>query len=174
MKHWNCTGKAGKGLRMKMVLLLMTGVMLSQSAYSVESVNPASARLEAVSLYVSNLYYGLLARHPDQSGFDFWTTNAVAGRVSCAQVAASFIMTPQFQARTGVANEVHIHSLYFTLLGRRADDSGVAYFLKAIASGSMTRHDLARSILRSAEFDARCRSHYGFPGGAGTLSGAGL
>jgi len=131
---------------------------------------PPAPTATPFSHFYSNLYLWLFNRQPDASGFQYWLGKAAAGEVGCAQSAVYFLNTDEFHARSAaLIDGLYIGTLYWALLNRDAGTNAVLYFQNAAAAGTMSRAALAASILRSAEFDSRCRDSYGFASGAGAM-----
>lgn len=99
-------------------------------------------------------------------------TQARSGALGCSQGAVYFINTNEFQTRSRtLIPGYYAEVMYQTLLSRYAETDAILNFQNYSLQGTMSKADLVRQILRSAEFDSLCRSKYGFPAGAGTFSG---
>lgn len=97
------------------------------------------------------LYQGLLGRAPDSLGYEINTAAANAG-FSLRDMAASFLASPEGQARSGAATDVQfVTQLYQTTLGREPDQAGLNNYVSFLGAGG-TRADVALGFSQSTEF----------------------
>lgn len=118
--------------------------------------------------YVQNLYTKLLGRTADSSGLSYWQGQIDSNTLSRAQVAASFVTTPEVQSvqdapgsssnlSAGVFGAdpaaVQVQSDYQTIFGRSADSSGLGYWTQQLHAG-LTQQDVLSNFIASREFSA--------------------
>ncbi len=114
--------------------------------------------------FVQQTYMTALGRAPDADGEAGWD-NALANGTSRADVAAAIALSPESQAHLAgsfsqgvfvpdvAASEVA--RLYYGVLGRAPDGSGLAGFAQALKGGSLGLADVAQMMLSSPEGGAR-------------------
>jgi hypothetical protein len=93
-------------------------------------------------------FYTTFLRRPADSARTYWVTLLMNG-VSEVEMARMFLLTAEYQA-THADNTSFINGLYSDVLGRAADQAGMAYWTQALQNGA-TRDAVARQILTSAE-----------------------
>ena len=106
---------------------------------------------EAEAEAIIELYIAYFDRAPDSIGLNFWGT-AFANGVSLIEMAALF--ADQNETRTlypeGTPNEDFATTVYFNVLGRAPDQSGLAFWTNALDSGAVTRDGLILEVLNGA------------------------
>ncbi len=85
--------------------------------------------------FVTLMYFNVLRRQADETGFNFWVSQLNSG-ASRAQVALSFLQSPQFQALTSSQNRMTVSLLYFEMLRRAPDPPAFAYWLNLLNTGT--------------------------------------
>jgi hypothetical protein len=86
---------------------------------------------------VARLYQAALARAPDVSGLQFWTTQIDDSLVPIAAVASAFAASPEFIQDYGALSDgAFVNQLYQNVLGRPADAGGAQFWDGALASGA--------------------------------------
>lgn len=102
---------------------------------------------------LTNLYYGLLDRAPDENGFEFWLQNLNEGRVTLQEVTKAFLASREFVTAldTNTGNRAFVEMVYTRVLDRASDDTGRGYWLAQLDAG-MDRAAFVESIIQSAEF----------------------
>lgn len=99
---------------------------------------------------VSELYIGFFGRAPDAAGFEFWAEQLADGATP-HQIAAAFAMTPEYEAAYGgLAVTEQVTKLYFNVLDRAPDASGLAYWVGQINSGNQTFPDVVFNLTNAA------------------------
>ncbi len=140
------------------------------------SVSCLASSGDPATAFLTSLYNGLLGRPPDPTGEQYWL-DRIHGGAGCAEVAASFLVSwSNSIGYSSVANADYVTAVYTGLLSRAPDPAGYQDSLDGLDSGTISRTQLAESILGSAEFNSDCISIYGFGQGAGgySLGGANL
>ena len=129
---------------------MLVGIMAipASAVFSVQNAND----------YVDQLYSGLLGREADASGKLFYVDELYNKGVSAGTVAQQFLGSAEFRARP-LNNEQYIRALYWGLLGREADGSGLASF-KSFMDCGQSRAWVYQQILASPEFKDRCENHF--------------
>jgi hypothetical protein len=126
----------------------------------------AAAVTEARVKAVVELYVGFFNRVPDAEGLGYWLGQMNTG-MTTAKVADEFYKAAlHFGSLTGysasMSNEDFVRIVYKNVLGRPTPDAdGLAYWSKALDSGTATRGALLESILNSAH-TFKGNAQYGF------------
>jgi hypothetical protein len=102
---------------------------------------------------VAQSYQTFLQRQPDQAGADFWVSVMQQG-VTDEQLAAVLVSSPEYFALHGGDNSDWVKAMYQDLLGRPADDAGLAYWLGLLQAGQSPT-SLALAIASSPEREAQ-------------------
>ncbi len=115
------------------------GEAIAESVY-----NGASGRDGAVV----RLYASVFARLPDSSGFNFWTNDSRTLR----DMARFFVTSAEFVETYGdLTDDEFVVELYYNVLGRAPDNSGLAYWRNRLAT-DLERADVVVLFSDSAEF----------------------
>ncbi len=127
--------------------------------------------------FVTRLYEVCLDRSPDQTGLDSWVSNLRSGSITGSQAARGFIFSNEFTSRN-LDNASFVTCLYNTMLGRGADESGLAYWTQKLSSGS-SREQVFNGFVGSSEWASICSSYGINPGNssfapAASVSNAGI
>ncbi|BBB67568.1 hypothetical protein UNDYM_3315 [Undibacterium sp. YM2] len=102
--------------------------------------------LHRSDLFAMQLYRDVLFREADTAGVQYWQGQIDSGKMSRAQVAASFMESAEFQSGIG-----GITRLYFGAFDRLPDREGLAYWMQAQKDG-MNLSKISASFVSSAEF----------------------
>ena len=107
---------------------------------------------DATDASVARLYIGILDRAPDAAGLQGWE-NAAHNGTSLQSIANSFLNSSQYNAQHpgGSTNIQFVDSLYHNALDRPADAAGEQGWVQALDTGSLTRAQVALSIVESPE-----------------------
>jgi len=97
---------------------------------------------------VAGLYRGGLGRGADAGGLAYWTGELDRGR-AVEQVAADLLGSDENAARSGASDELFVRGLYRDLLGRPADEVGLAYWLERL--GSQSRRQVSLEFVTGDE-----------------------
>lgn len=116
---------------------------------------------------LTNLYYGLLDRAPDENGFEFWLENLNKGQVTLKDVTKAFLASREFVTAldTNTGNRAFVEMVYTRVLDRASDDTGRGYWLAQLDAG-MDRAAFVESIIQSAEFTSSQTESLDFVPGA--------
>jgi hypothetical protein len=87
------------------------------------------------------LYQAAFARTPDMSGVSYHMNDMEGNGLALENVANNFIASPEFKTKYGEnpSDDVFIDLLYQNVLGRSADDDGLAFYKNHFNEGTMTR-----------------------------------
>ena len=102
----------------------------------------------------NNLYEQVLGRAPDPDGMAFWTNELKSGNRTVADVVDAFFLGDEYTARQ-ISNEEFVRGLYAAILGREADDEGLAYWVQCLEE-SNTRRGLLHVFVQQSEFADMC------------------
>jgi hypothetical protein len=94
----------------------------------------------SVEASVATLYHTAFGRDAEAGGLNYWF-DVVKGGASLKQVAQYFTSSAEFAPFAAESNTAFVQDLYQHTFGRAGEDSGVAFWLDAIAHGS-SRADL--------------------------------
>ncbi len=111
--------------------------------------------MDPVEAFTTHFYQTALNRGPDADGLNGWVAALKSGAVSGADLAVSFLFSPEF-LRRDLSDEVFLTILYETLLGRKPDSGGLQGWLFELGRG-MSRAAVLDSFAESAEYAERCR-----------------
>ena len=120
--------------------------------------NAARAEVDAVL----DFYRGLLARLPDQGGYDFWVQQfrtaqcQGAGPVNAAveAISSSFPTGGEYASRART-NAQYVGDLYNSFLRRGGDLGGVRFWINQLDTFAMTREQVRQNFIASGEFQGR-------------------
>lgn len=101
--------------------------------------------------FVQLLYQHVLGRAGDTAGVDYWTQRLSQG-ASRGTVAVGFTESAENRTRTATVTTVQV--LFFDLLQRPVDPSGLQYWSQQLNSGR-PYHDVVAAIYGSAEYRNR-------------------
>lgn len=97
------------------------------------------------------LYQAALDRRPDQGGLNYFVDNLEAGQ-SLQDIANSFYLAAEFRGQfERFDNASYVDQLYVNVLGRAADQAGLAYWLVDIEQNGRSHADVLVSFAQSAE-----------------------
>lgn len=102
--------------------------------------------LHRSDLFAMQLYRDVLFREADTAGVQYWQQQLDSGKMSRAQVAASFMESAEFQSGIG-----GVTRLYFGAFDRLPDRDGLAYWMQAQKDGT-NLSKISASFVASAEF----------------------
>ncbi|MEB0075952.1 DUF4214 domain-containing protein [Pseudomonas sp. CCI3.2] len=97
---------------------------------------------------VQQLYVGYMGRAADSAGLAFWANAIATGTATIQSVATGFTLSAEYKAAyTGLANDALVDKVYNNVLGRASDATGKAFWVAALASGSVTAATLVATIV---------------------------
>ena len=87
------------------------------------------------------LYQAAFARTPDMPGVSYHMNDMESNGLVLENIANNFIASPEFKTKYGdsPSDDEFIDLLYQNVLGRSADDDGLAYYTNHFNEGTMTR-----------------------------------
>ena len=129
-------------------------------AFTARAFGPTAVRTEVDA--VMDPYRGLLARLPDDAGFQFWLGQfrraQCSGSEAVVAVAESlsqqFIFGAEYSAR-GRDNQAYVSDLYNAILRRGADADGVSFWVGVLDGEGMSRDEVRRAFVAGPEFQQR-------------------
>lgn len=104
--------------------------------------------------FVSRMYTVALGRTSDEEGLDYWSDKLVDQKIDAAGITYQFFASKEYQAKNRT-NEEYLDDLYQTILGRKPDAEGKAYWLKALEEGQ-SRTVVMSCFANSNEFSGIC------------------
>jgi hypothetical protein len=140
--------------------LLVTSFMFSPEFTALAGGGAKSARAEVD--VVLDFYRGLLARLPDNAGFNYWIARfrtaqcAGAAQVTAEveSVSSAYATGPEYAAR-GRSNAQYVGDLYNAFLRRGGDLDGVNFWIGQIANATRTREQVRIQFRDSPEFQSK-------------------
>lgn len=112
--------------------------------------------------FVKRMYNIALNRDYDDTGLKDWSDELVANKKDAAGIAYGFFFSKEYRERNRT-NEEFVEDLYQTILGRHADETGKANWMKALENGK-TREAVLAGFVNSGEFTDMCDT-YSIPRG---------
>jgi hypothetical protein len=114
--------------------------------------------LYQIKEFVIRFYELVLTRQPEVQGYKYWVGKLQKGDLSASDIAKNFFGSSEFTNKR-YNNSSFIEITYLTLLGRRADDGGKAFWLEQLNYGK-TREQMINGFIGSTEF-RRIAEKYG-------------
>ncbi len=141
-----------------------TAVQTVTTAPTATTAATSTSPNDQISAFVDRLYLSVLGREADEDGAKYWTNELVSFRMSGAQVAEKFVLSPEFLG--SVENDTQfVTVLYKAFFNRDPDDDGLAYWTKALSDKTMTREEVERNFVYSQEWADTC-AEYGILSGS--------
>lgn len=111
---------------------------------------------------VVDFYRGLLARLPDDAGFNYWVgqfrtaqcQGPAAVTTQADTISRLYLQSGEYSARNRTDTQ-YVGDLYNAFLRRGGDLAGVQYWIDQIATGARTRENVRLQFVASPEFGAR-------------------
>jgi hypothetical protein len=133
---------------------------------------------DPVDVFIRRLYTTCLGREADADGLEYWKGRINSGSLKGIGLAGSFAFSGEFKKKN-YCDEHFVRQLYVALMGREADDGGLAFWTGKLRSG-MTREAMVNSFTSSKEYKGLCSeagielgttlkdTHFGAKAGIGT------
>ena len=97
------------------------------------------------------LYHAYFRRAPDPSGLSYWSRKLASGR-GLIVVAQEFATSSEFRSTYGsLSNTQFVNLVYGNVLGRPADASGRAFWVRRLDNGTSSRGAVMASFSESSE-----------------------
>ena len=114
----------------------------------------------AVSAYLDNMYQQILKRAADAAGKAYWAGVYASTAPTCQGLTEAFLGAPASKAAiyAPASDAAFLSNLYQALLWRKADATGLNYWLGQLTGGTLSRAAVVQSFINSAEFASRCTS----------------
>jgi len=102
---------------------------------------------------VTQIYVATFGRAPANAGLNYWADSVDTGSFTIEQVAQSFFDQPETKAifPEGSSNSEFITAIYYNVLNRAPAESGLAYWVDALDSGTMRRDQAIMAIINGAK-----------------------
>ena len=113
---------------------------------------------QQINSFVTRMYQQCLSREPDEAGLAGWVEQLATGQVNGAQIAEAFVFSNEMLNKN-LPNEEFIKVLYRAMMGREADEAGLAGWMKELTNDYSTRSEVTKAFVESAEFTAICESY---------------
>jgi hypothetical protein len=153
------TGQLAAGMPPEVVL---ASFMFSPEFASFTQSIFGSATVRKEIDVVGDFYRGLLARLPDDGGFNFWlqqfrTAQCQGSAAVTAQaeaISSQFALGSEYAARAR-SDSQYVGDLYNAFLRRGGELAGVQFWINQVATGARTRENVRQAFVGSPEFSAR-------------------
>ena len=109
---------------------------------------------DPIELFICHLYSTCLDREADEGGLEYWKGRINSGTSKGIGLAGSFVFSKEFTSKN-YCNEHFVAQLYPALMGREADDGGLAFWVGKLESG-VTREAMVNSFTSSNEYKSLC------------------
>jgi hypothetical protein len=97
---------------------------------------------------VQQLYVGYLGRAADAAGQKFWADAIANGTATIQSVATGFTLSAEYKAAyAGLSNDALVDKVYTNVLGRTSDAAGKAFWVNALATGTVTADTMVATIV---------------------------
>lgn len=101
------------------------------------------------AIQVDSYYNQFFGRSADPEGRQFWIDEMLAGATEEDTMAA--FMTTQEYLESNATNEEFVRAVYQDVLNRDADTGGLIFWTEALATGQMTREQVAAGLIDTDE-----------------------
>jgi hypothetical protein len=150
-------GQINGGLPREVVLAgFMFSAEFTTFAQGIFGNTAAPAEIDAVM----DFYRGLLARTPDQSGYDYWVgqfrgaqCNGTVGAV-VESISSQFAGGAEYSARNRT-NAQYVGDLYNAFLRRGGDLAGVQFWIAQLDNQTQTRNQVRQAFTATSEYQGR-------------------
>jgi hypothetical protein len=110
-----------------------------------------SATWSAKRAPLLRLYWAYFHRMPDQGGLNYWLKKFTGG-MALTKIASHFAASSEFQTKTGgLTNEEFVVFVYDSVLDRKPDAGGLAFWVKRLGNHTKSRGDLMANFSESSE-----------------------
>lgn len=97
---------------------------------------------------VQYVYIAFYGRPADAAGQEYWADQLDAANGDLSAIIDEFASSAEYDSQYGdLSNEELVQALYQQILGREADEDGLAYYVGELESGARTRGAIALDIL---------------------------
>jgi cyclophilin family peptidyl-prolyl cis-trans isomerase len=128
------------------LLVLALGLSLS---FELSAQLAADYRDRVQTMYVA--YYG---RPGDEGGMDFWANKLAEVNGNLDAIIDAFGNSEEFQERFGdLGNEELVNNIFLQLLGRDADEAGLAWYVGKLEAGDFTLASIALNVADGPQGD---------------------
>ena len=98
-----------------------------------------------------------MQRNPEVLGYNYWTEELYFSRQAADEIAINFFFSTEFFNKNH-DDETFVELAYQTILNRKAEPAGKAYWLNQLARG-LTRLEMINGFISSPEFEALAASY---------------
>jgi hypothetical protein len=114
---------------------------------------------EGIRIFVNSLYEDCLGRKADALGFEQWSSDLAAMRITGKRAAYGFFFSPEFLDRASKMSSVELVTVYYKVfLNRTPDPDGLAHWVRLLEWGAGCS-DLFAGFSDSNEFKLKCTSY---------------
>ena len=158
--------KETRKFKKSLFCFLFSLLFLINCSFSTPNVSAEVILENDIDRFVNRMYWNVMNREPDNSGFTHWTSHLKAGTLTASEMSEKFFLSEELISKA-LSDEGYIKVLYATMMDRTADTEGSAYWQKFLKNG-VTRTGILRQFLLTPEFQNVC-DRYGIRRGTPTL-----
>lgn len=110
---------------------------------------------------VVRLYQTAFNRVPDSAGMTAWVVPFSTGAITLQAIANGFTQSTEFTTLypATLTNAQYVGALYWNILQRQGEDTGINGWVNALNSGALTRAQVLLGFSEAAEFKANIESN---------------
>ncbi len=118
---------------------------------------------QQINSFVTRMYQQCLYREPDQAGLEGWAGQLENGNMNGADIAQAFVFSNEMLDKN-LSDAEFVKVLYRSMMGREADEAGLAGWVSQLQGGFISRSEVTKAFVESAEFTGIC-TEYGITRG---------
>ena len=108
---------------------------------------------DSTEYLVTEIYIATFGRAPANAGLDYWVESVDTGAFTIDQVAQSFFDQPETKEKLPeeLSNSEFITTIFYNVLNRDPEESGLAYWVDALNNGAISRDQAIIAIINGAK-----------------------
>ena len=114
--------------------------------------------LVAIQQFVTRMYIQCLGREPDIMGLNGWVSQLSNRLMNGAQIAEAFVFSNEMLDKN-LSDAEFVKILYRSMMGREADEAGLAGWVSQLQGGFISRSEVTKAFVESAEFTGICSEY---------------
>ena len=113
---------------------------------------------QQINSFVTRMYEQCLSRDPDEAGRAGWAEQLETGQMNGAQIAEAFVFSNEMLDKN-LSDAEFVKVLYRSMMGREADEAGLAGWVSQLQGGFISRSEVTKAFVESAEFTGICSEY---------------
>ena len=113
---------------------------------------------QQINSFVTRMYEQCLSRDPDEAGLAGWVEQLMTGQMNGAQIAEAFVFSNEMLDKN-LSDAEFVEVLYCSMMGREADEAGLNGWVSQLQGGFISRSEVTKAFVESAEFTAICSEY---------------